>query len=63
MRQEVDRLEVTPDDPKASCVIKFNWNPGLKPLPPATAEPFEAGPGVTFFRLHPNGATTVVLER
>ena len=63
VRQAVDRLEVTPDDPKASCVIKFNWNPGLKPLPPATAEPFEAGPGVTFFRLHPNGATTVVLER
>ena len=63
VEQAVNRLTVTLDDPAKSAVVKFNWNPALKPSAPATIEPFEAGPGLTFIRIHPNGARRVVLSR
>lgn len=51
----INCLRVSVDDSAIESVLKYNWVDGLSALPPAELHPVDAGGGVRFIGLRPNG--------
>lgn len=60
--QDINELRVLVTDPSAPCVIRFNWVDGLRPDPPATIRPFDAGRDVRFIEIDPHGQPDIRLR-
>lgn len=58
----VNALDVTPRDPLAADVLKFNWVPGMTAPPPVTIAPHDAGGGVSLIAVEPHGAQHFTLH-
>lgn len=57
-----DRLRVTPDNPAADAVIRYNWSPMLRVEGPGAIEPHRVDEHTTFIRVKPGGAASVTIR-
>jgi hypothetical protein len=55
-------IKVTVDNPSEECVIKYNWINGLYATPPSEIYPFDAGYGIKFIGIKPNGKKNIQIQ-
>lgn len=51
----INALRVHVTNPDTPCVIRFHWVDGLRPDPPVTLRPWDAGRDVQFIEINPHG--------
>jgi len=50
-----NRIEVALEDADSEAVLRYNWADGLTAPPPVELFPWDAGDGISFIGVHPNG--------
>lgn len=62
VRATINRLDVTVADVRQPAVLKYHWADGLRADPPVDLAPYDAGDGIEFIEVHPNGTRSFRID-
>lgn len=62
VKSDFNLIQVHTDNPEEDIVIKYNWLDGLSVEEPAEILPYDAGDGIKFIGIHPNGQKDIFIR-